>query len=61
MPQHINQELMTLSMVIRMLNVSKSTIYRWIYNGSIPAIKVGRQWRFEKEKIDEWLKERENQ
>lgn len=59
MAQDITQELMTLSAVVEMLNVSKSTIYRWIYNGSIPAIKVGKQWRFEKEKIDEWLKKRE--
>ncbi len=59
MDQDITQELMTLSAVVEMLNVSKSTIYRWIYNGSIPAIKVGKQWRFEKEKIDEWLKKRE--
>jgi len=57
----MDQGLMTLTMVIKMLNVSRSTIYRWINDGSIPAIKVGKQWRFEREKIEEWLKKRENQ
>jgi excisionase family DNA binding protein len=57
----MDQGLMTLTMVIKMLNVSRSTIYRWINDGSIPAIKVGKQWRFERGEIEEWLKKRGNQ
>ena len=48
-------ELMTVEEVARYLRVTKKTIYRLLKRGSIPAIKVGHQWRFEKTKIDEWL------
>lgn len=39
----------------RMLQVDRSTIYRMAESGSIPAVKVGRQWRFPSEAIDRWL------
>jgi len=48
-------ELMTVSEVADYLRVTEKTIYRLLKQGKIPAIKVGRQWRFEKAKIDEWL------
>jgi len=48
-------ELMTVSEVADYLRVTEKTIYRLLKQGKIPAVKVGRQWRFEKAKIDEWL------
>ena len=39
------------------LRVTKKTIYRLLEKGHIPAIKVGRQWRFDKVDIDSWLSE----
>lgn len=38
-----------------MLQVDRSTIYRMAEAGSIPAVKVGRQWRFPQAAIDRWL------
>ncbi len=38
-----------------LINVDKSTIYRMAESGRIPAVKVGRQWRFPAEEIDRWL------
>jgi len=32
-----------------------ATIYKLVNDGKIPGIKVGNQWRFRREKIDEWL------
>lgn len=48
-------ELMTLSEVADYLRVTQKTIYRLLEQGKIPAAKVGRQWRFKKKSIDEWL------
>lgn len=39
------------------LKLAKSTFYRLLESGQIPASKVGRQWRFKKEEIDKWLEE----
>jgi len=48
-------ELMTVQEVARYLRVTEKTVYRLLKQGRIPAIKVGRQWRFDKDSIDEWL------
>jgi len=48
-------ELMTLEEVASYLRVTDRTIYRLLKGGSIPATKVGQQWRFDKASIDEWL------
>ena len=48
-------ELMTVEEVARYLRVTAKTVYRLLKRGRIPAVKVGRQWRFEQGSIDEWL------
>ena len=37
------------------INVDRSTIYRMAEAGKLPAIKVGRQWRFPADEIETWL------
>src|SRR5262249_3620628 len=37
------------------LPVNLRTVYRLIKAGKIPAVRVGRQWRFRKRDIDAWL------
>lgn len=34
--------------VLFLLEISKSTLLKLLHNGSIPAFRVGRQWRFNK-------------
>ena len=48
-------KLITLEETAEYLRVTKKTISRLVNAGKIPASKVGKQWRFNKEKIDEWL------
>jgi excisionase family DNA binding protein len=36
------------------LRVHTSTVYRHLKRGDIPAFKLGRDWRFNIESIDEW-------
>ena len=42
------------------LKTSRATLYRLIQSKKIPATKMGRQWRFVKERLEKWLEENEN-
>jgi excisionase family DNA binding protein len=46
---------LTTEEVLDYLQVNLRTIYRLIKAGKIPAVRVGRQWRFRKPDIDAWL------
>jgi excisionase family DNA binding protein len=46
---------LTTEEVLEYLNVNLRTVYRLIKAGKIPAIRVGRQWRFRKRDLDKWL------
>ena len=46
---------MTLQEVAKYLRVTTRTIYRLLEASRIPARKVGRLWRFDKDSIDAWL------
>ncbi len=48
-------QIMTLQELARYLGVHPITIYRLLKESSIPAIKIGGQWRFKKDVLDEWL------
>jgi len=47
--------LMNVEEVAKYLRVKKRTIYDWLRKKKIPAVKVVGQWRFRKDKIDNWL------
>ncbi len=47
--------LMTIEEVAAVLRVSRFTVYRLAKGRAIPATKIGRQWRFQKEEINRWL------
>ena len=49
---------LTTEEVLEYLNVNLRTVYRLIKAGSIPAVRVGRQWRFRKRDLDKWLESR---
>lgn len=39
------------------LGVNKDSIRNWIKRGTgIPAHKIGKQWKFKKSELDEWVK-----
>jgi len=47
--------LLSTAAVAKWLGVSARTICFWAECGEIPAIKVGRQWRFREEDLRRWL------
>jgi excisionase family DNA binding protein len=49
-------DLLTTHQVQDLLNVDRTTIYRMVQSGQLPAIRVGKQWRFSGAEIDRWLR-----
>jgi excisionase family DNA binding protein len=51
----MDETFLTTDEVLEYLHVNLRTVYRLIKAGKIPAVRVGRQWRFRKRDIDAWL------
>ncbi len=51
----MDEAFLTTEEVLEYLQVNLRTVYRLIKAGRIPAVRVGRQWRFRKSDIDAWL------
>ena len=47
--------ILTVRQLATYLNMASVTIYRLAARGELPGTKVGGQWRFHKQAIDEWL------
>ncbi len=41
--------------VAELLNVSKTTIRRWLSDGKIPAYRINNQYRFNRNEIEDWV------
>ncbi|HDZ76905.1 MAG TPA: DNA-binding protein [Candidatus Omnitrophica bacterium] len=53
-------KILTIEEVSSYLKIPKQTLYFWSRAGQIPAMKVGKHWRFKKSSIDAWIEEKEN-
>lgn len=54
----MNGDLMTAPELAKYLKVELRTVYLYIKDGQLPAIRMGGRWRFRKEDIDRWLLDR---
>lgn len=52
------KEVMDIKDLSDYLGIGKSKIYSLIRQRKIPASRIGRQYRFSKEVVDSWLRER---
>jgi excisionase family DNA binding protein len=50
-------EVLNIEEACQLLRVGKVTLYRYIRRGEIPAFKIGRNWKFHREALIEWMKE----
>ena len=48
-------EIMTTKELAKYLKLHEITICKYAAEGKIPAIRIGRIWRFDKEAIDRWI------
>jgi excisionase family DNA binding protein len=51
-PDH---EILTLEEVAHYLRLKPQTIYKWAQERRIPAVKLGKEWRFRKSILDRWM------
>lgn len=51
----INGGLMTIDDLAGYLKVTRRTIYEWLKQNKIPAVKLIGQWRFRRDRIDAWI------
>ena len=56
-PNTSDHEILTLEEVAHYLRLEPQTIYRWAQERRIPAVKLGKEWRFRKSIPDRWLNE----
>jgi excisionase family DNA binding protein len=50
-----NRSWLTLEELSEYLSFSKEKIYILLRDHRIPAVKIGRHWRFNRRQIDEWM------
>jgi excisionase family DNA binding protein len=46
---------MTVNELADFLRVHRSTVYRLLKTNSLPAFRVGSDWRFNTETVNEWM------
>ena len=58
--QERRYRIMTIGELAKYLRLHTSTVYRMVRLEQIPASKIGHQWRFRKDVIDNWIAAQEN-
>jgi excisionase family DNA binding protein len=53
--------IMTTKELSRYLKLHEITICKYASEGQIPAIRIGRVWRFDKDVIDDWIRTGQNE
>ena len=51
---------LTLEEAARLLQISKRTIFRLVHRKTIPALKVGGQWRIRESQFRNWIEGKED-
>lgn len=51
-------EVLDIEEACKFLKVAKPTLYNYVRAGKVPCFKLGRVWRFHKEALDTWVRNR---
>lgn len=49
-------DVLTVDEIARYLRVSRTTICRWCVQGRLPAFRIGRGWRVQREDLEQYIK-----
>ena len=52
----IKDKWLTIDELVTYLKMGRTKLYTMAQQGVIPGSKIGKQWRFDREEIDEWIK-----
>ena len=58
MAKEHKSELMTAEETCRYLKITQRTLYRYLQNHQIPAFKLGKEWRFVRSDLEQWIRDR---
>ncbi|MBM4125124.1 MAG: helix-turn-helix domain-containing protein [Nitrospira sp.] len=56
--QSADNELLTAEETCRYLKIAQRTLYRYIQDRHMPAFKLGKEWRFVRSDLEQWLHQR---
>ncbi|MBI3602885.1 MAG: helix-turn-helix domain-containing protein [Nitrospirae bacterium] len=56
--QSAKNELLTAEETCRYLKIAQRTLYRYIQDRHMPAFKLGKEWRFVRSDLEQWLRQR---
>lgn len=51
-------EILTVVETCRYLKITPRTLYRYLRNRQIPAFKLGKEWRFVRSDLEQWIRDR---
>lgn len=51
-----NDKWLTVEELSLYLQMSRTKLYNLAQKGEIPVSKIGNQWRFDREEIDDWMR-----
>jgi excisionase family DNA binding protein len=57
----VEREILTAEQVADYLRLSRKSVYRLARAGVLPAKKIMNQWRFERRRLNEWIREKEDE
>lgn len=49
---------MTAMETCRYLRITQRTLYRYLQSRQIPAFKLGKEWRFVRSDLQQWIRDR---
>ena len=52
-----DSELLTVAETCRYLKIGPRTLYRYIQTRRMPAFKLGKEWRFIRADLEQWLRQ----
>ena len=58
MSKEVQNELLTVAETCRYLKITPRTLYRYIRNRRLPGFKLGKEWRFVRSDLEQWIRER---
>ncbi len=56
MQSQAKDELLTAAETCRYLKISARTLYRYIQDRRMPAFKLGKEWRFVRSDLQQWIR-----
>ncbi len=52
-----SKTIMNVREVAKYLRISEAKVYRLVKQGEIPAMRIGKAWRFRKDILEEWIRQ----